>query len=363
MKNNKSSKPVQIVNKDKDPIDLKNKGSIKNILAPEALKHQPMQGFEEQYTDIVDYIVRITHRIWEERDMAYIYDTYAHNCTVHTPNGTSYGIEGMIANSVAFLAAIPDRKVYAEDVIWTGDDTEGFISSHLVRSIGTNTGHSQWGPPSFKAIGYFGVANCLVKENRIVEEWLVRDNAALVRQMGFDPVEIAKQSPQPEALEGFGETERIKGQQAPEAFEVVGDDQTLDLVRLFFHDIFNRKRFSTIRETHREDVHMYAPNHRTLYGVGAVNDYFLKFVAMFADSNVWIEQLFKIGTEQDGFRICATWRFSGTHAHSGYLGKASNKRVDTLAISQFHVKDKKIHKHFLVMDELAILEQIYAHGV
>ena len=29
---------------------------------------QPMRGFEDSYTDIVEYIVRCTHRIWNERD-------------------------------------------------------------------------------------------------------------------------------------------------------------------------------------------------------------------------------------------------------------------------------------------------------
>ena len=33
---------------------------------------QPMRGFEETYHNIIDYIVRITHRIWEERKVEYI---------------------------------------------------------------------------------------------------------------------------------------------------------------------------------------------------------------------------------------------------------------------------------------------------
>ena len=318
-----------------------------------------MQGFEEQYTDIVDYIVRITHRIWEEGDMAYIYDTYAHNCTMHTPYGTSYGVEDIVANSVAFLAAIPDRKVYAEDIIWTGNDKEGFISSHLVRSTGTNTGYSQWGPPTYKPIGYFGIANCLVKENRIVEEWLVRDNAGLLRQMGLNPFEIAETNNSPRRPQNLSAKPiELKGQLPPDRFEPHGDDETLDLVRLFFHDVFNRRKFSTVRETHRQDIHMYAPSHKTFHGINAVTTYFLNFMAMFADGALTLEQLFKIGNEQEGYRVCATWRFAGTHTHNGYLGQATNKRVDTLAISQLHVKDKKIYKHFLVMDELAILSQL-----
>ena len=40
-------------------------------------RRQSMRGFEDTYVDIVDYIVRITHRIWEDQDVGYIYDTYA----------------------------------------------------------------------------------------------------------------------------------------------------------------------------------------------------------------------------------------------------------------------------------------------
>ena len=46
------------------------------------LKTQSMKGFESQYKNIIDYIVRITFRIWEQKDIGYIYDTYSHDCRV-----------------------------------------------------------------------------------------------------------------------------------------------------------------------------------------------------------------------------------------------------------------------------------------
>jgi hypothetical protein len=43
---------------------------------------QSMRGFDDCYTDIVDYIVRCTHRIWDERDVGLDlpYSHYTHNC-------------------------------------------------------------------------------------------------------------------------------------------------------------------------------------------------------------------------------------------------------------------------------------------
>jgi len=62
----------------RDATDLRDKGDITRMLSSGQEKRQSMRGFEATYGDIVDYSVRITHRIWEEGDMGYIYETYAH---------------------------------------------------------------------------------------------------------------------------------------------------------------------------------------------------------------------------------------------------------------------------------------------
>jgi hypothetical protein len=49
-------------------ISLAAKGGTDHLLLnPGTERRQPMRGFEEQYVDIIDYIVRITHWIWEEK--------------------------------------------------------------------------------------------------------------------------------------------------------------------------------------------------------------------------------------------------------------------------------------------------------
>jgi hypothetical protein len=60
-------------------------------LAPRNAKRtQPMRGFDSIYTDIVDYIVRCTHLIWDERDIGLIYTHYTHNCVLYGTTGTLY---------------------------------------------------------------------------------------------------------------------------------------------------------------------------------------------------------------------------------------------------------------------------------
>jgi hypothetical protein len=70
-------------------------------------RRHPMRGFEDGYVDIVDWIVRITHRIWEDQDVGYIYDTYAPGCRVFDDGGPKYGVERVVAEGP--LTGLRDR--------------------------------------------------------------------------------------------------------------------------------------------------------------------------------------------------------------------------------------------------------------
>lgn len=320
-----------------------------------------MKGFDPAYKDIVAFIKGITHRIWEEGDMGYIYDTYTPNCTVHTGYGLSYGVEQVLSGSLAFLAALPDRRMFAEDVIWTGDDEVGFHTSHLIVNTATNTGFSPWGPPTGKRVNFLAIANCFCHANRISEEWLVRDTAALIRQLGFNLGEVAAKlaAPRPEIV---GETDRLRGQRPPEPYLPQDNTPYPDaLARRLFHDVLNLRHFNKIAEFYAPDAVLYVPNHQQVRGLGNIRSYFLGLVAMFPDAFFSVEQVF--GLEQDGLtRIAIRWRFSGTHLHYGWYGVPTAHQVQVLGISHVHLKDKQIIKHYLVFDELALLAQLYAIG-
>jgi hypothetical protein len=71
-------------------IDLYEKGDISKMMDRAGSgRLQPMRGFDEDYTDIVDYIVRCTHRIWDEGGVGLLTKVLAielapHGITVNT---------------------------------------------------------------------------------------------------------------------------------------------------------------------------------------------------------------------------------------------------------------------------------------
>jgi predicted ester cyclase len=346
-------------------MELETRSLEQNLAELKALGRLPgkqeLRGFEPQYENIVDYIVKITYRIWEEADMGYIYDTYLHRLEVHTGYGTSYGVEDVVNGSIAFLAAMPDRRMYAEDVIWWGDNNAGFHTSHLIMNTATNTGYSPWGPPTNKQVQFIAIANCLVKENRIIEEWLVRDTLALVNQLGFDPWEIARKAVVGKAKTDvvIGETDRLQGQLPSARYEHQESVSEIEnFVRKLFHEIWNGRHFSLLAEVYQDNASLQVPNHRELTSLEDIRAYHLGFVAQFPDAQMNIEHVYSLGNNDEGFRVAARWRFSCTHERYGWYGEPTNKRVNILGISQLHIKNNKIQKHYFIFDELAVLMQL-----
>ena len=105
-----------------------------------------MRGFEDTYVDIVDYIVRITDRIWEDQDVGYIYDTYAPAAASTTTAGRSTASSAWSRARCSPSTPSPTRRHYADDVIWAGNEDEGFATSHRAINIGHHLGPWRWGP-------------------------------------------------------------------------------------------------------------------------------------------------------------------------------------------------------------------------
>ncbi|MCK0166515.1 ester cyclase [Jannaschia sp. S6380] len=142
----------------------------------------------DRWKDLPDYIIGITREIWEDRGIATLHDYYAPDIVVRSPGSVVIGNANVIAATMATLAEFPDRTLLGEDVIWSGDDPQaGMLSSHRLLSQATHTGDGVYGKATGKRLTYRILADCHVRGTQIDDEWLIRDQGAIVRQMGWTP--------------------------------------------------------------------------------------------------------------------------------------------------------------------------------
>jgi len=331
----------------------------------EGERRQPMRGFDPQYTDIVDYIIRITHKIWEEKAVGYIYETYQHNCVVHTSGGDVHGRDATVASTVQTLAAFPDRRLYGDNVIWSGDEDQGFHTSHLITSVAHNTGYSSYGPPTGRRVVWRAIANCVAKENMIFEEWLLRDETSLIRQLGFDVFEVAERQIRAAptvSREISGEIGRTLGQFPPPIMSPPTSDvfDVEDFVRRSYHEIWNWRLLNKIREYYAPSHVCYTSGSRKYQGQAEYTAFVLALFGMFPDAGLTVDHVYWNGDESTGYRVAVRWTLSGTHTGYGIYGEPSGACIRIMVLSQHQIKQGTFVQEYTLFDEMGLIKQIVA---
>ena len=348
-------------------LDTYTLGGTKNfLLAPPQKRIQPMAGFEDQYTDIIDYIVRITHHIWEEGNIGYIYDTYAHNSRVFDDYGLQYGRDKIVADTVHTINAFPDIRLYADDVIWAGNDQQGFHTSHRTIIIGHNTGFSRYGAPTGQKMVVTCIANCVSRANEIFEEWVVYNTGSMLKQLGFNLFDLARQVVPPDQSgmndPRFGEPTRLPGQGKPPSIPT-SDKVTFDVedfIHQLYHNVWNRRSLNQLQQSYAPNVRYHGATDRELYGVNALKSFILSILAMFPDLSMQVDDLYWMGNDTDGYRVSVRWNIVGTHRGNGIYGLPTGRQIYMWGISQHIIKDGRIIEEWTLFNEFAVLQQLLA---
>lgn len=324
-----------------------------------------MRGFDDCYTDIVDYIVRCTHKIWDERDVGLIYTHYTHNSIIYGALGTLYSREDIVRDTIAKLAEMPERRGMATQVIWRGNDVDGFYTSHLVTGSGRHTEYGGFGKPTGRNFVSRGVADCMIFENRIYREWVVRDNMALMLQLGLDPEAHATRTAQAMLDRGtrmveIGENRRMIGQYPPEevADVSIAHSETEAECLRWLHEIYNRRMFGKIRDVYAPNVMWHGTRMQELYGQAAVLAQTIRLVAMMPDAVLLPEYICSTPSDEGGEKVAVRWIMDGHHLGYGVLGAPTGRRICVLGFTHFHIVDGKIVDEWVVYDEMAMLTQI-----
>lgn len=93
-----------------DVITEVDRHDIGQLLVPGSERRQSLEDFDD-YVDIVDYIVRSTNKIWEQRGIGRIYDHYRHNAVIHTSDGTESDRRKAIADLMKSVWPFPTLRV------------------------------------------------------------------------------------------------------------------------------------------------------------------------------------------------------------------------------------------------------------
>ncbi len=140
------------------------------------------------YRDPREDITSWTDRLWIKGALGQIHDHYAPDVKVHTCYGETYDLKNVIGNSIQRMVAFPNRGGGHDDVAWESRGKNAFVSAHKVFNNATHSGPWTYGPATNRDWVNRSMAHCLVRDNKVVEEWIVRDEFAVLQGLGMDAV-------------------------------------------------------------------------------------------------------------------------------------------------------------------------------
>ena len=317
-----------------------------------------MKGFDKKYKDFPDYILKITKQIWEGKDVDSIGEFYTDDIPVRSPFGITYGNKPVIEATYNTLKEFPNRQLLGEDVIWNGNDDKGYHSSHRILSKGTHLGDGFYGKPTGKDIYYRVIADCACKGNQVYDEWIVRDQGAMVRQIGYTPKEFAqimvdKEGGFEKAKKLFDKNDIKPSDYQPEKIkkDSAGQKYSEILSKVFEegYDFNDYNRASSI----------YWPGNKLGHGREDVSKFWNSLKDIFTDIKFTIEHVGYLDESDKNPRASIRWFLEGLHSNdSEDYGKKTNSKLFIMGINHVELNQDGIIREWVLFDEVAIWKQI-----
>ncbi len=327
---------------------------------------QSLKGFDPEYRNIVDYIVRITYRIWEThaREVEYIEDCYSDDSLVYDDYGLQHGNAKIVGDTHHTTGAFPDIILDAEEVIWAGDDNVGFHTSHLTRIMGTNTGPSKYGDPTGTNIEVMVIANCVALGNDIFLEHVLYNTSAMLKQLGLDLWEEAHRlaaDPFPGWPRSPDTWADLRAGVRPERPLSVGepiDGFDPDAFSRSLHDNIWNGDGSLLNECYSSDVPFEGTTDRKFTGLDAYRAYVGELRDAFPDMMHQVDEVYWMGNDDEGYLISTRWSADATHTGGTFYRDPTGQNCQIWGITQQRVKNGVVEQEWQLFNELDLMIQI-----
>ena len=347
-------------------------GSLKGSnVSGEWMSEQGLRGFGAQWKDLPGFIIGITKEIWEDRNIHSLRHYYGPTMAVRSPASLVVGNADVIAATMATLAEFPDRRLLGEDVIWmeTAADTNheaqarapektGYFSSHRLVCTATHSKPGIYGAPTGAKLRYRILADCAARNDAIYDEWLVRDQGAIVRQIGWDPkayaADLIEREGGPEAcVKPFHPSmDRAVEYTGRGNDHIIGASHAETLTRMMDGEM------SVIKRNYDRAVHLELPGHVTAHGRAAADEFWIGLRSSFPDATFTIDHT--VGREDRWFspRSAVRWSLTGKHSGWGAFGAPTGAEVHVMGISHAEFGPWGLRREYTLYDETAIWKQI-----
>lgn len=335
-----------------------------------------LRGFDPRWRDVPHFIIGITKEIWEDRGIGSLRHRYDPKLIVRSPASVVVGNSGVIAATLATLAEFPDRALLGEDVIWCDDPggatstSDAYLSSHRLICTATHTHPGVYGTPTGRRVAYRILADCAIRDESVYDEWLVRDQAAIVRQLGFDLVDwtrdlIAREGGAEKCVRPLTRDNDIPGPYRGRGNADEWGQRYADMITAIMAADLN-----VIPARYDRAVALHYPGGRDGLGWADADRFWTGLRAAFPDAEFGIDHAIGRADPLMPPRAALRWTLNGRHSGWGRFGTPTGAMVHVLGMCHAEFGpfagngawgEPTIRREYALIDDTAIWKQILLH--
>ena len=322
-----------------------------------------MNGFDSEFKNLKDFILKITYRIWEECGVERIRDYYGEKAPVKTPTSVSDNVEDVISSTYKTLQMFPDRQLLGEDVIGSEEVQGTFYSSHRILSSAIHLGNGFYGSPTGSKVTYRVIADCICRENKVIDEWMVRDQSAIVKQIGLDPREFGQHLSLSlkETGNAVPSTEdyvkRWTG--PPDSGPLSGIVQSLVET---YRSVWEQSELRALETSHNRACQIHVPEGRTIYGRDQLIIFLNGYLTSFPKGSFKVHHWIVDEEEGKNKRIALRWSYSAEHTGFGSFNEPTGAPVVIMAMTHVEMQEGLVVREYHAIDEISLWMQISNHS-
>ena len=189
---------------------------------------------------------------------------------------------------------------------------------------------------------------------------MVRDQSAIVKQIGLDPRLFGQQLAlkQKETMNVVSSPEEYfkRWTGPPHSGPLSGIAKNLSET---YQSVWEKSEFSSIEKSHNRACQIFAPGGRTFYGLEEFIKFLKGYINSFPKGSFKIHHWIVNEEEGKNTRIALRWSYSANHTGIGIFDDPKGAPVVIMAVTHAELQENLVVREYLAIDEISIWMQIY----
>ena len=249
-------------------------------------------------------------------------------------------------------------------MIGSEDEPGTFYSSHRILSSATHLGDGFCGSPTGSKVNYRVIADCICRGNKVIDEWMVRDQSAIVKQVGLEPHEFGRQLALnlKEAGSAVPSSEDYvkRWEGPPDSGPLSGAAKNLAQT---YQLLWEQSELSALEKSHNRACQIQAPEGKILFGREQLTKYFNGYITAFPKGSFRVHHWIVNEEVGKNNRIAMRWSYSAKHTGFGSFGEPTGAPVVIMAITHTEMQEGLVVREYHAIDEVSLWMQISSYSM